>query len=970
MSSEPAHERTPGRTDSGVPIARQPLSAPLGSNQSVNGWSSDFIEAEYKRWKADPSAVEAQWQQFFLGFELGADRTQPAAAPASAGASVGGDAQRRVDRLIDAYRAKGHFAAPLDPLGTERPFPAELNLEAFGLSDAQLDQTFDPGTLPLAAPAKLGEIIACLEDTYCRSIGVEFSHIGDASRRRWLEERMEAIRNRPTYSPDQRLRLLGQLIEADGYEAFAAKRYIGKKRFGLEGGESLIAILDQIVECCPQNGVREVTMGMAHRGRVNVLANILNKRWEQIFTEFDESWEEDFIAGGGDVKYHQGYSTNHLTSGGGTVRISLSANPSHLEFVASVVLGRTRGKQLLASDAERNQVLPVVIHGDAALPGQGIVSECLNMMKLDGYTVGGTVHVVINNQVGFTTDPSDDWRGNYCTDIAKAFELPIFHVNGDDVEACAWIARLALEWRQTFKTDVFIDMVCFRKNGHNETDEPNFTQPRLYALVRKQRPVLQKYRDQLVEAGVLTAEQFNDLTARFAKELDAAQTQAKAKPVMPSIAPFQSHWSGYVSQYSHEMVETGVAADRLKLIAKTLGHVPDDYTTHKTVAHMLQVRAATGSEDSAPVEWAMGELLAYGSLLLDGHPIRLTGQDVERGTFSHRHAVVRCQHNESKYVGLNNLAAAAGTKQALIHLHNSPLTEMACLGFEYGYSLTDPRSLVIWEAQFGDFANGAQVLMDQFIASAEVKWKRSSGLTLFLPHGYEGQGPEHSSARLERFLQLCADDNMQVVYPTTSAQIFHLLRKQVKQRYRKPLVVMTPKSMLRLPAAMSPFGEFTGGHFRQVLPDPKFVTGRDGGHDASGVTKVLLCSGKIAHELIAWREKAETKTTAVVRLEQLYPFPDAALSKVLAQYPKAERFIWVQEEPRNMGAYRYCQAQLKELHGIDVSYIGRADSATPACGSAKIHTAQQEKILLEAMGPAKSGTAAAGGASREKSGKS
>jgi 2-oxoglutarate dehydrogenase E1 component len=963
MSSEFAHEQPgPGASSAGRPNRSH------ASSQAVNAWSTEYLEGAYQRWKDDPNSVDAQWQQFFIGFELGVDRKPSSAADARSSAeipSLSMALQRQVDRLIEAYRARGHFAAQLDPLGTERPFPAALTLESFGLSDAHLDLEFDAGSLPVQPNdvgserngAKLADIIACLEETYCRTIGVEFAHLGDEDQREWLQQRMESVRNRPAASNELRLQLLSKLIQADGYENFAEKRYTGKKRFGLEGGDSLIPLLDQIVELAPQAGVRELTMGMAHRGRVNVLANIVGKRWEQIFTEFDESWEGDALASGGasggDVKYHQGYSSTHTTSGGGTVRMTMVSNPSHLEFAASVVMGRCRARQQLMGDTKRIQVVPIAIHGDAALPGQGTVSECLNMMKLDGYRVGGTIHVVINNQVGFTTDPSDDWSGNYCTDIAKAFEAPIFHVNGDDVEACAWVARLALEWRQTFGTDVFIDMVCYRKHGHNETDEPSYTQPILYSRVKKQRPVLQKYAEQLIAEGVLTSERFQEMTAAFFAHLDAAQTSARGKPVMPGIPPFQAHWSGYVSQYSHEQLETGVAPDRLRQIAKALGHIPDTIVPHKTIVKTLHSRESVGIDDGGDVDWAMGELLAYGSLLLEGHPVRLTGQDVERGTFSHRHAVVRCQQTESKYIALNHLSGVAGTEQASLHIHNSPLTEAACVGFEYGYALTDPRTLVIWEAQFGDFANGAQVLMDQFMVSAEVKWRRSNGLTLFLPHGYEGQGPEHSSARLERFLQLCADDNLQVVYPTTSAQMFHLLRKQMKQRFRKPLVVMTPKSMLRLHAAMSHFAEFTGGHFRQVLPDPIFVTGREGGHDASTVTKILFCSGKIAHELIAWREKGESRTTAVVRLEQLYPFPDAALSKVLALYPKAERFLWVQEEPRNMGAYRYCQAQLKELHGIDVSYVGRADSATPACGSTKVHAIQQEKILLEAMGPVK-----------------
>jgi 2-oxoglutarate dehydrogenase E1 component len=945
MSSESAQERA-----AGAPIARHP-------SHSVNGWSADFVEDRYRAWKADPESVDPQWRQFFLGFELGSSR----------GTMQGADPlQRAVDRLIEAYRAKGHLAAQIDPLGSDRPFPSELTLESFGLGDAQLDAAFDPGTLPLPSPSTLREIVSCLEDTYCRTIGAEFAHLTDDTRRAWLAKRMETVRNRPDFDDATRMHLLEQLVEAEGFESFLEKRYVGKKRFGLEGGETLIPLLDHIIELAPQNGVGAITMGMAHRGRLNVLANILNKKWDQIFTEFDEAWVEDFVAGGGDVKYHQGYSSEHATKSGGTVHLTLAANPSHLEFVHSVVLGRCRAKQRLAGDSAREKVVPIVLHGDAALPGQGIVSECLNMMRLDGYTVGGTIHVVINNQVGFTTDPKDDWGGAYCTDLAKGYEIPIFHVNGDDVEACAWVARLALEWRQTFKTDVFIDMVCYRKNGHNETDEPSFTQPVLYAKIKNQKSVLAKYSAHLIERGLLTEARFKELSASLVAGLDAAQGRAKSAPVLPHVHPFQSIWSGFVPTYSHEIVETAVAPDRLRDIAKALGHLPERIQPHKTVAKILQGRAATGSDESAPVEWATAELFAYGSLLLEGHPIRLTGQDVERGTFSHRHAVVRCQKTAEKYLALNHIApttASGGLAQAEFHIHNSPLSEASCVGYEYGYSLSDPRMLVLWEAQFGDFANGAQVLVDQFLASAEVKWRRASGLTLLLPHGYEGQGPEHSSARLERFLQLCADDNMQVVYPTTSAQIFHLLRKQVKQRFRKPLVIMSPKSMLRLEAAMSPFSELTGGHFRQILPDPLFVGGRDGGNDPAAVVKVLFSSGKIGHELIARREKmlrerSDVRTTAIVRIEQLYPFPDAALAKVLAQYPKAERFVWVQEEPRNMGAYRFCQAQLKELCGIDVAYVGRPDSATPACGSSKLHADQQEKILLEALGSTKAPSAA------------
>ncbi|MFO0827867.1 MAG: 2-oxoglutarate dehydrogenase E1 component [Phycisphaerales bacterium] len=949
MSADHAERRT-------APLsapAAHPSASPL--HQTLNGWSSDFIEGLYEQWKSNPDSVDPQWRQFFLGFDLGIARPGSDAAPAPVPSSVPLDLQRRVDRLIEAYRAKGHLAAQIDPLGTTRPFPSDLNLESFGLSDAHLAEQFDPGSLPIAGPATLAEIVECLEATYCGSIAVEYAHIGNEEEKRWLQKRMEAVRNRPQFPVDVKVRLLHQLIRAEGFEAFVEKRYVGKKRFGLEGGESLIPLLDQIVELAPANGVKEIAMGMAHRGRLNVLANIVDKRWEQILTEFEDSWEGDLVDGGGDVKYHQGYSSDHVTSSGQQVHITLSGNPSHLEYACSVVLGRCRAKQLLASDVRRDEVIPILIHGDAALPGQGVVSECLNMMRLDGYTVGGALHVVINNQVGFTTDPQDDWGGNYCTDVAKGYDCPVFHVNGDDVEACAWVARLALEWRQTFKSDVFIDLVCYRKNGHNETDEPNFTQPLLYALVRKHKPVLSKYRDELVHNGVVTAELFEELHQNLNATLDDAQTRVKQKAVFPRVPPFRGLWSGIESAYSAGIVDTGVPAERLRSIAKALGHTPDGFHAHKNVAKLQQARRTTGDDENVPVEWATAELLAYGSLLLEGHPIRLTGQDVERGTFSHRHAVLCCQETGTKYSPLNHLGSSPGAAQAKFEIHNSPLSEVSCVGYEYGFSLADPRALVIWEAQFGDFANSAQVLFDQFIASGEAKWKRSSGLCLFLPHGYEGQGPEHSSARLERFLQLCADDNMQVVYPSTTAQIFHVIRRQMRQRFRKPLVVLTPKSMLRLPAAMSPFGELVGGHFRTVLPDPLFSAGREGAFDPAAVTKVLLCSGKIAHELIAWREKNESRTTAVVRIEQLYPFPDAALSEVLKQYPKAERFLWVQEEPRNMGAYRFCQAQLKELCGIDVNYVGRPDNSTPACASAKLHVAQQEKILLEAMGPPKSG---------------
>jgi 2-oxoglutarate dehydrogenase E1 component len=941
--------------------------------QSINGWQPDFVDALYAQFKSDPDSVGAEWVNFFRGFELGLE-TAPAKGPASSTATAStatatttaaapttatpGDSahalrQRKVDELVARYRAFGHLAAQLDPLGTTRPFPESLTLEAVGLGDDALAERFDPGTLPLDNPSTLGDIVSCLEETYCGSMGVEYTHITSLERRAWIAKRLESARNRPQLGADAKKRLLAKLLEADSFEAFLATRYVGKKRFGLEGGESLIPILDTFLEAGPALGVQEFTLGMAHRGRLNVLANIVGKNLQQIFTEFDEAWTAAFASGGGDVKYHMGYSNEHTTSTGQKLRVVLAANPSHLEFVNSVVMGRCRGKQRLLGDSERKAVVPVLVHGDSAFPGQGIVAECFNMMHLDGYTVGGTMHVIVNNQVGFTTNPRDTFSGSYGTDLAKGYDCPVIHVNGDDAEACAWAARLAIDWRQAFGHDIVIDMWCYRKSGHNETDEPMFTQPLLYQRVKKARPAFKTYRAKLVADGVVTEAEVDAMLASRNAVMDEAQTAAKKQPIDPVIDPFRNVWSGLTGQYSHEPVETGVVREKLAGLAKRLGQLPDHATAHKTVARLLEARA--GAVEAGQIDWALGELLAYASLLVEGHPVRLSGQDVERGTFSHRHCAVTCQETNEGFVSLN----ALDDNQARFCVHNSPLTESAILGFEYGYSLGDPRMLVIWEAQFGDFANGAQVIIDQFLASGEAKWKRSTGLVMLLPHGYEGQGPEHSSARLERFLQLCADDNMQVVYPTTSAQIFHLIRKQVKQSFRKPLVVMTPKSMLRLPAAVSRTEAFEFGHFRQVLPDV-------GVTDAGAVNKVLLCSGKIYHELAAQREKSGQTTTAIVRLEQIYPFPDGALTKVLATYPNAKKFAWVQEEPRNMGAYRFAQAQLKELMGIDVDYVGRPDSASPAVGSQKQHAIEQDKILAQAIGAAKAGDGPAGGPGNKK----
>lgn len=926
-----------------------------GADLSLNGWNATWVDQQYERWREDPSSVDAEWRTFFQGFELGSraagddgnttgSRPTMAPVPASAMAQTAHTAQGRVDSLVYHYRDIGHLHADLDPLGTERPLPEFLELESFGLAPSDLDAAFDPGHLPLEGQASLRDIVTLLEDTYCGHIGVEYMHIQDRGQRRWLQQQMEPSRNRPEFTREEKLRILRELIEADGFENFLQTRYRGKKRFGLDGGESLIAMLDELAEYGPNHGVEEYTIAMAHRGRLNVLVNILHKTYDQIFTEFEEAWTEDFLEGGGDVKYHKGYSGEFPTDHGETIRITLSPNPSHLEFANSVVLGRARAKQRLRHDDQRGQCVPILIHGDAAFPGQGITSECFNMMKLDGYTVGGAVHLVINNQVGFTTNPKDAHSGRYCTDLAKMVEAPIFHVNGDDPEACVWVTRMAIAYRQLFHTDVIIDMWCYRRYGHNEGDEPTFTQPLMYAKIKDHTPVMQSYAERLIADGAISREEFDQLYASVKTQLDEAQTRVKKKPVAPSVAAFANAWSGLTEDYTDDPVETGVDRETLVKVAEALGSVPEGFQLHKKLKRVLDKRRAAILEDQ-PFDWGTGEMLGYGTLLLEGNAVRLTGQDVERGTFSHRHAVVFDQENGEPHIALNNLHG----EQAKFCVHNSPLTESACLGFEYGYSLGDPNMLVLWEAQFGDFANGAQVIFDQFISSAEHKWGRFSGLTCLLPHGYEGQGPEHSSARLERFLQLCADDNMQVAYPTTPAQQFHLLRRQMKRNFRKPLIVMTPKSLLRHPEATSRLSDLVDARFYRVLDDPAVT-------EPSAVRRVLFCSGKIYYDLVAYRREVAADDLAIVRVEQLFPFAEDRVRAILERYTGATEFVWVQEEPKNMGAWWFIDATMRERFELTLRYVGRDANPSPAVGAMKMHEQEQKRIMINAVGIGTSGS--------------
>ena len=907
---------------------------------SLNGWNAEFVDDLYRRWKTDPESVDADWKRFFEGFDLGLVRSPEHG-------DVAHSLQGKVDSLIYHYRDIGHFAADLDPLGVQRPFPENLTLESFGLSDEHLDETFDPGVLPLDNPAPLRDILEVLEETYCRHIGAEYMHIQDRERRRWLQKRMEGVRNRPTYSAEERRRFLRTLAEAEAFENFFNTRYVGKKRFGLEGGESLMPLLDTIIELAPTNGIEEFVMGMAHRGRLNVLCNIIGKSYAQLLTEFEESWEEDFIGGTGDVKYHGAFSGIRTTSTGHDVRLALASNPSHLEFVDAIVLGRTRAKQRIRDDENRDHVVPLLIHGDAAFAGQGIVAECFNMMRLDGWTVGGTVHIIVNNQLGFTTYQTDSFSGHYGTDVAKMIDAPIFHVNGDDPEAVAWVAKMALEYRQAFNNDVVIDMWCYRRQGHNEADEPSFTQPLMYKRIKKKNPVPQMYRDRLLEEGVIAEGDFAEIQREKLEAMDQAQATVTDSPVDPRVEPFESLWEGITFDYDIRSIDTGVDRDVLEGIIDRLETPPEGFELHKTLQRSFRNRRKL--LDAGNVDWATGEMLAYGSLLLEGHPIRITGQDVERGTFSHRHSVVRDQETNASWEVLNHLAE----DQAQFCIHNSPLTEQAIVGFEYGYSLTDPRMLIIWEAQFGDFVNGAQVIVDQFIASAEKKWQRSSGLTLFLPHGAEGLGPEHSSARLERFLQLCADDNMVVCSPTRASQIFHLIRRQMNQPFRKPLIVMTPKSMLRLPASRSPIERFLTGGFLNVIDDTRFQEKRG---DRSKVHTVLLCTGKIYYDLAARRDEIERDDLAIVRIEQLAPFPEEEVQAILDSYPNHRRVTWVQEEPRNHGAFFHVQRTMHEALEVDLDDVSRVASPSPSGGSMSMHEQEQGALVTTAIDGAESPT--------------
>jgi 2-oxoglutarate dehydrogenase E1 component len=899
------------------------------STAFANRWNTGAIEVAYERWRQDPSSVDEAWRLFFEGFDLGASRTTGPVVEATA-------KQTGIIRLIDAYRDLGHFIARLDPLSETKASHPQLELREFGLDEGDLGRIFDTSHFVGLPRASLRELIAALRETYCRTIGVEYMHIQDTRIRRWLAERMEPRRNEPNLTRRQKLRLLMNLNFAQLFEKFLHTRFVGQKRFSLEGAETLIPLLDVVVERAADAGIREIVLGMAHRGRLNVLANIIGKPYQEIFYEFDDNFLPNSVDGDGDVKYHLGFSGDRTSARGNNIHLSLTPNPSHLEAVDPVVEGRTRAKQFDFSDEDRSQGMSVLIHGDAAFAGQGLVAETLNLSQLTGYRTGGTIHVIVNNQIGFTTAPSDARSTVYCTDVAKMIQVPIFHVNGDDPEATAHVAELAVEFRQAFHKDVVIDMYCYRRHGHNEGDEPSFTQPLMYAKIKERPAVNEIYTEQLIMTGELTTDEAEAIAAEFESKLASALEEVKSRrtPAL-GIRGHQGRWQGFDAHYLWQTVDTGVAYDTLSHIAAALGRVPETFTIHPKIHKLLQARTQELRE-RRPVDWAFAEALSFGALLLEGTPIRLSGQDSRRGTFSQRHAVLYDAVTGNSFLPLNALAP----DQAPFRVYDSLLSEAAVLGFEFGYAWDSPDKLVLWEAQFGDFANGGQVIIDQFIVCSTSKWQRDNGLVLLLPHGYEGQGPEHSSARVERYLQMCAEDNIQVVNPSTPAQYFHLLRRQMKRRFRKPLFVMTPKSLLRHKQAVSPVDELVSGRFAEVLDDTEA--------DPSRVRRVLLCSGKVYYDLHERRADLESGEVALLRLEQLYPFPHQQLERALARYRKANEWVWVQEESMNMGGWGFLEPRLRAM-GYDVKYVGRDASASPATGSRQIHLREQKELVEAAV---------------------
>ncbi len=892
--------------------------------------SADYIESLYQQWKDSPDSLPESWHLFFEGFEM-------AMCPRSCVAATQAEAQSNVIRLIDSYRRHGHLAAQIDPLGHNLQSLPELLPKTFGFDENDLQRVFDTNDFLALPRASLQDILSSLNATYCGPIGFETMHIQDPNIRRWLQEQIEPVRSCPSFDTARKLQIMELLIDAEVFENFLQNRYPGHKRFSLEGAESLIPAIHEIVEMAPELGVEEIVMGMAHRGRLNVLANILDKSYSMIFGEFEGFVSEDTDDGNGDVKYHLGYNSDHVNRQGKSLHISLTSNPSHLEAVNPVVEGRARAKQRRAGDKqERRRIVPLLIHGDAGFAGQGLVAETLNLSKLEGYRTGGTVHIIVNNQIGFTTDPEDARSSTYATDVAKMIEAPIFHVNGDNPCAVVYAAELALRFRQEFHQDVVLDMICYRRHGHNEGDEPQFTQPIMYRTIKKHPSVRKLYQQRLVDNGELSEDQAVELKKQFQQKLQNAHASAKKEAKTSEVFSYTGIWKNLDRPFSFDPVETGVAYGRLKTITHALTTIPVGFHINPKVGRALPPRIHA-IEDMKTVDWSFAESLAFGSLLLEKIPVRLSGQDSARGTFSQRHSVWRDMETQQAYKPLNHIDA----NQETFCVYNSLLSEAAVLGFDFGYALAEPDMLVLWEAQFGDFANGAQVIIDQFVMGSKAKWERSNGLVMLLPHGYEGQGADHSNAYLERYLAGAAENNVQVCNLTTPAQYFHALRRQVKRPFRLPLVLMTPKSLLRHKRCVSPVDDLVSGRFHEILDDAEAPeTARN----------LLFCSGKVYYDLLEYREAHDIEDAAIIRFEQLYPFNETLMREIVGRYGNIESITWVQEEPKNRGAWPYTHHVLEEIFpGMHPRYVGRRPSASSATGYMKIHQKEQERLVREAF---------------------
>ena len=926
------------------------------------GGNADFLDALYEQYLRDPASVEQRWRTYFerlsapasgershgqIQADIAARAKQPrvaAAGPSGADSGTSGAAsskQAAVSRLVQIWTNRGHLIAKLDPLNlTHHPRPRVLDLEYFGLSPADLETEFFTGSRTDAVPKrmKLREILAQLEFIYAGPIGAEFAHVSNSEERLWLQDLFQAGRLTHRFSTEERRNILWQLTAAEGLERYLHTKYVGQKRFSLEGGESFIPLMDGLIQQCGAFGVEEAVLGMAHRGRLNVLVNVLGKSPSVLFSEFEGKYDLSHLKGSGDVKYHKGFSAD-LRTPSGNVHTALAFNPSHLEVVDPVVEGSVRARQERRGDETGARVLPVLIHGDASFAGQGVVMETLQLSQARGYYTGGTVHIIINNQVGFTTsDPRDARSTIYCSDVAKMLDAPIFHVNADDPEAVVFITRLALKYRMQFRKDVVIDLVCYRRLGHNEADEPAATQPAMYKIIRQHPTTRQLYADKLVAEGVMSAADATGMVEQYRNGLDEGRPQARASLGMIGNK-YTVDWSTYSQTDWTERVQSGVEMRRLKSLGERIVSFPADFSIHPRVAQVIANRKKMIAGE-LPLDWGCAETLAYAALLENGFSVRISGQDSGRGTFFHRHAVLHEQNTDATYLPLQHIAE----HQPRVQVIDSVLSEEAVMGFEYGYSTTEPNCLTIWEGQYGDFANGAQVIIDQFISSGEAKWERFCGLALFLPHGYEGAGPEHSSARLERFLQLCAESNMQVCVPSTPAQMFHMLRRQMLQPFRKPLIVMMPKSLLRNEMSVSSLEDLTQGSFARVIDEIDEL-------QTQQVRRVVFCSGKVYFDLLKARRKDGLRDVALVRVEQLYPFPSEEYEAALNRYPNAREVVWCQEEPQNQGAWYQIRHRLQDAAGgrRQVLYAGRAPAAAPATGIAKIHEAEQTALINAAL---------------------